>query len=103
MIDPIHCVFLGMSSLNGEKKIKNKSKDKTKQKQDNNVKLESVNTKSCHSPNTLGILHQKSADFKVSFFKNPEVSIPAKPRFLLIKIKAQTLSSSFANENQSSS
>lgn len=48
-------------------------------------------TKSLHSPHTKGILHQKSAYFEVSFFKNSEVCIPAKPRFLLIRIEAQTL------------
>lgn len=78
------------------KKIKNENKHKTQWKQDNKVKLESINTESCHNPDTTSVLHQKSAYFKVSFFKNPEVSIPAKSRFLLIKIKAQTLSLSLS-------
>lgn len=52
------------------------------------MKFESISTNSVCHPDTNDILHQKWTYFEVSFFKNPEVSTSAKPKFLLIKIKA---------------
>lgn len=84
MFEPIFYVFLRNIVSEWEKQ------NEIKQKTENTVKFKSI--KSLHNPHTKGILHQKSAYFEVSFFKNSEVCIPAKPRFLLIRTEAQTLS-----------
>ena len=82
--EPIFYVFLRNIVSEWEKQ------NEIKQKTENTVKFKSI--KSLHNPHTKGILHQKSAYFEVSFFKSSEVCIPAKPRFLLIRTEAQTLS-----------
>ena len=73
-----------------------------KKNPENTMKFESTNTKSLHDPDTKGILHQKSTYFEVSFFKNSEVWAPTKSRFPANQIRGtNSLSLSFANENQS--